>query len=341
VSQISPPIRILLIGAVVFLAAWFTVLKPKDGAVAPVATAPAPAATPASTAGDFKAKAQAGAAKAEADAAGAANATLEDGATGSAAATPSRAATASATKGGAASAAVEPLPAKAVAGLPRAVRSALADRKVIVLGVVDTTATGWDSASAEDLAVRDALRGANRYGGEVVVRTVPVSRVEAYDGMMQALGVSQSPTVVVIDRNRQAVTLPGWVDRAAVDQAIVDARRSSTTRLLQTAFQRETNRLCGRYALRLDRLGVRGTGAQRAAWTRGLSRLAGEYTRAFARVSAPASRRALRARIVAGVRADVTRTRSLGDAPDAGVLASLSPALERAGLTSCTATRTR
>jgi hypothetical protein len=76
VSQISPPIRILLIGAVVFLAAWFTVLKPKDGAVAPVATAPAPAATPASTAGDFKAKAQAGAAKAEADAAGAANATL-------------------------------------------------------------------------------------------------------------------------------------------------------------------------------------------------------------------------------------------------------------------------
>ena len=29
VSQISQPVRILLIGAVVFLAAWFTLLRPK------------------------------------------------------------------------------------------------------------------------------------------------------------------------------------------------------------------------------------------------------------------------------------------------------------------------
>ena len=32
VSQISLPVRILLIGAVVFLAAWFTVLRPKAAA---------------------------------------------------------------------------------------------------------------------------------------------------------------------------------------------------------------------------------------------------------------------------------------------------------------------
>ena len=31
-SQISPPVRILLVGCVVFLAAWMTVLKPKDAA---------------------------------------------------------------------------------------------------------------------------------------------------------------------------------------------------------------------------------------------------------------------------------------------------------------------
>ena len=40
-SQISPPIRIVLIGAVVFLAAWFTILKPKPVTAEPVAAAPA------------------------------------------------------------------------------------------------------------------------------------------------------------------------------------------------------------------------------------------------------------------------------------------------------------
>src|SRR4029079_4568867 len=40
VSQISPPMRILLAGAVVFLAVWFTLLRPKSP------EAPAPATTP-------------------------------------------------------------------------------------------------------------------------------------------------------------------------------------------------------------------------------------------------------------------------------------------------------
>ena len=49
VSQISLPVRILLIGAVVFLAAWFTVLRPKAADVPPLTTRPprtATAATP-------------------------------------------------------------------------------------------------------------------------------------------------------------------------------------------------------------------------------------------------------------------------------------------------------
>src|SRR5215212_2443649 len=40
-SQISPPVRILLVGCVLFLAAWMTVLKPKPAAdPAPTAAAP-------------------------------------------------------------------------------------------------------------------------------------------------------------------------------------------------------------------------------------------------------------------------------------------------------------
>src|SRR5262249_27281065 len=47
VSQISPPVRIVLAAAIIFLAAWFTVLRPKsDSAVVPVAT---PVATPTAT----------------------------------------------------------------------------------------------------------------------------------------------------------------------------------------------------------------------------------------------------------------------------------------------------
>ncbi|MEA2274939.1 MAG: hypothetical protein QOI98_3647, partial [Solirubrobacteraceae bacterium] len=45
VSQISPPVRILLIGAVVFLAAWFTVLRPKAETIEPTTTTPAPKTT--------------------------------------------------------------------------------------------------------------------------------------------------------------------------------------------------------------------------------------------------------------------------------------------------------
>ncbi|MDP9385506.1 MAG: hypothetical protein M3P50_09775 [Actinomycetota bacterium] len=64
VSQISMPIRILLVGAVVLMAAWFTVLKPSD---AVVPAAPATSAAPggaASKAGSFRDTATAGAATA-------------------------------------------------------------------------------------------------------------------------------------------------------------------------------------------------------------------------------------------------------------------------------------
>src|ERR671910_3084165 len=44
-SQISPPIRILLVCAVAFMAAWMLFLRPKTDAGAPAASAPA-ATTP-------------------------------------------------------------------------------------------------------------------------------------------------------------------------------------------------------------------------------------------------------------------------------------------------------
>ena len=48
-DQISPPMRIVLAVAVVFLAAWMLVLKPKDDTSEPVATPSTPAPTTASS----------------------------------------------------------------------------------------------------------------------------------------------------------------------------------------------------------------------------------------------------------------------------------------------------
>jgi hypothetical protein len=45
-SQISPPIRILLVCAVAFMAAWMLFLRPKSDADTPAASNPAPATAP-------------------------------------------------------------------------------------------------------------------------------------------------------------------------------------------------------------------------------------------------------------------------------------------------------
>src|SRR5918994_7622195 len=60
-SQISPPIRILLVCAVAFMAAWMLFLRPSSDAGAPAADAPAPAAsTPPVEAGGEQADSLAG-----------------------------------------------------------------------------------------------------------------------------------------------------------------------------------------------------------------------------------------------------------------------------------------
>src|ERR671921_586231 len=54
-SQISPPIRILLVCAVAFMAAYMLFLRPKDNAGTPAAATPAPAQTRPVEAGGEKA----------------------------------------------------------------------------------------------------------------------------------------------------------------------------------------------------------------------------------------------------------------------------------------------
>jgi hypothetical protein len=230
-SQISPPIRILLVCAVAFMAAWMLFLRPKDDAGTPAAATPSPAASQPVDAGGAKAESLAGKAVEKANEATAAqDARAEElaGGAGETAATPSAtAATPSATAATPAddtAAGSEPakLTAEAASagGLPLRVLRALGDRKVVVL-------LFWSPKAAEDKAVRKALANVDRHKGKVLAHATNIKRIAAYGQITRGADVEQSPTVVVVDRNRKVETLVGYVDRVTIDQAVTDALRNS------------------------------------------------------------------------------------------------------------------
>jgi hypothetical protein len=230
-SQISPPIRILLVCAVAFMAAWMLFLRPKDDAGAPATATPtAPSTRPVEAGGD-KADSLAGKAVEKANETTAAqDARAEElaGGAGETAATPpvtaETPAVGAATPAGDPAVADEPgkLTKKAAeaGGLPLRVLRGLADRKVVVL-------LFWKPQAAEDKAVRSALTGIDRHKGKVLAHATHVKRIAAYGQITRGADVEQSPTVVVVDRNRKVETLVGFVDRTSIDQTVTDALRNS------------------------------------------------------------------------------------------------------------------
>jgi hypothetical protein len=225
-SQISPPIRILLVCAVAFMAAWMLFLRPKDDAGTPAAATPTPADTRPVEAGGQPADSLAGKAVEKANEATAAqDARAEElaGGAGETAATPS---TTAAVAPGEEPAVAGDDPAKltkkaaAAGGLPVRVLHALADRKVVVL-------LFWSPKAAEDKAVRKALTDIDRHKGKVLAHATHIKRIAAYGQITRGADVEQSPTVVVVDRDREVETLVGYVDRRTIDQAVTDALRNS------------------------------------------------------------------------------------------------------------------
>jgi hypothetical protein len=213
-SQISPPIRILLIGFLALVAAWMLFLRPKADTVEPT-----PAATATSTpveAGGATAQSAVGQAVEKAnEAAAAASGTAAAGETESAA--PKRAA-AHAAELSASQAQTEAK--RSEGGLPTRVESAIADHKVVVL-------LFWSDKAADDRAVRRELAEVDRHGGKVLVHAAPMKRFGRYQKITRGATVAQSPTVVVVDRKRKAETLVGYADRVSIDQLVADALRTS------------------------------------------------------------------------------------------------------------------
>ena len=104
-------------------------------------------------------------------------------------------------------------------GLPRDVARALNRGNVVVLFF-------YEPAASDDQATRAAVRAVRQAaGGNPGVRLFQdvVARISDYRRLVGSLGISQSPALVVIDRNRKAELLQGYLDSGTIRQTVRDA----------------------------------------------------------------------------------------------------------------------
>jgi hypothetical protein len=320
------PVRIILIGAVVFLAAWFTVLKPKPESVdVPNINS---AVTPQSGLGKAVDKAKVAAGKA-----------VDKAVATSTPAAATSAATTTVAPAPTPSAPPVAIPAEALAKLPSDVAGALQDRKILVLGVFADDPRPWRPLADDDRYVRNALRKTNRYDGEVFVKHVGISKLSTYGSLVNDLHVTQSPSVVLIGPDLKGTVLTGYADRASLNQAISDVRRTSVSPVITDTYLRTANKICGRYETRYTRWSrptIRGAKAQKAAQKR-LAAIIRQYRREIARTPAPTKWKGLKTKWVKVMtsreKAATTGKLSLIDSKAAR---SLDQAFDAAGLTDCT-----
>jgi hypothetical protein len=228
VSQISPPIRILLVLAIAVLGVYMLFLRPK-----PVEVPPSEPSTTSVTDPKIRDAAE--------DAVEATNGQLAqeesvDGVdTGEAAAGSATKKESAQANGSAAGA-----PAEDVKGLPKPVRKAIRQDKVLVLAFSN-------GKSADDRAVQAAMKKVDRHDGRVFVRTAPLKRISKYGRIARGVSVEQSPTVVIADRELRAETLVGYVDRTTIDQAVTDALRNSDG-LFTNSYLTKLDKVCTQHS---------------------------------------------------------------------------------------------
>jgi len=235
VSQISPPIRIVLVLAVAVMAVYMLFLRPKPEEIPPVE----PAGTSVTQPGQVRDAAE--------DAVDAADRQLAqqesvDGVDAGEAAAGTASGTKKAQPGNAQAAAAGP--AEDLKGLPKPIRKAIRADKVLVI-------LFSNGKSYDDKAVEKALTKVNRWDGRVSVHTAPLRRISKYGRIARGVSVEQSPTVVVADRELRAETLVGYVDRARIDQAVVDARRN-TSGVYVDSYLKKADKVCFAHSNRWD-----------------------------------------------------------------------------------------
>jgi hypothetical protein len=216
-----------------------------------------------------------------------------------------------------------------------------------VLAVFGDEAVRWRPLADDERFVRNQLRKTNRYDGGVFVKQIPAGKLSGYGSLVNALDISQTPSVVVIDRDLKGTVLTGYVDRIAINQAIADARRDSIEPDISIAYLRKSNATCGHLETRLSRWShptVKGKKPLKAANQRRLG-IIRQYRRLIARTAAPAKFARLKKQWLKVMNANerraaaaVTSRKPVAGASAADV-ATLDGMFNAAGLTDCASNR--
>lgn len=81
----------------------------------------------------------------------------------------------------------------------------------------------FNPAAADDQAVKHELDGIPAQGGKVVKLAVPLSELTRYPVITNQVQVTESPTLVLIDGQRNADLLTGYLDQLELSQRVSDA----------------------------------------------------------------------------------------------------------------------
>jgi hypothetical protein len=93
------------------------------------------------------------------------------------------------------------------------VQRALAGGKVLAL-------LFYNRAAPDDDAVKQELSTISTHHGRVVKLAIPLGEIPSYAQLTAQLPVNFSPTLVIVDRHRQAVEITGFADTFAIAQQI-------------------------------------------------------------------------------------------------------------------------
>jgi hypothetical protein len=81
----------------------------------------------------------------------------------------------------------------------------------------------YNGAAADDRAVKSELAAVPKHGRRVVTLAIPISELARYTVVTNQVQISISPTLVIIDRRHQALTITGFADRFEIAQRIAGA----------------------------------------------------------------------------------------------------------------------
>jgi len=98
----------------------------------------------------------------------------------------------------------------------KAERAVAANKKVVIFF--------QNPRALDDKAVADAVKSLDRNTKNVVVLTDDLGNVDRYGRLLENLGVTQAPAIVVIGRSGKASLVEGYVDGPSLAQVVADAR---------------------------------------------------------------------------------------------------------------------